>query len=306
MGKPVLVLVGSSTPIQKILPRIQAQGALQVAAIYGDPESDAATMAICEAASIPFHDMKSLRQASGLAQLQDYHPDWIFNINSMVLFKEDLLAVPTQGSLNLHCGNLPEYAGKHAHQWAIRNGETEFGVTLHWMSSHIDGGDIAGIRLFPITERDTGLSLYMKFIKEGIALVEETLSLIAQGDPVPSISQDHTKRHYFLDREAQNGAVPWTLLQQDVVNFFRAADYAPFQCPTYQPTAFCKGNKIVLQKAKAAEGQTNVPGQILTIGEKSLLVGTGSGPVLIRKWTTPEGFNLQIGDQLTSKASAHE
>lgn len=305
MGRPLLVLVGSSTPIQKILPRILAQDALEVAAIYGDSVADGPTQTICEAASIPFHDMKSLRQASGLKQLQGYHPDWIFNINSMLLFKEELLAVPKQGALNLHCGNLPEYAGKHAHQWAIRQGESEFGVTLHWMSNHIDGGEIVGIRMFPITQRDTGLSLYMKFIKEGIVLVEETLALISKGLPVPQIPQDISKRHYFLDREARDGSVPWTRPQEEVVNFFRAADYAPFQSPTYEPTAYCRGVKVVLQKAKVAEGTSDVPGQILAVEEKSLLVGTGTGPVSIRKWKADEGLNLQVGDVLTSNATAH-
>jgi len=305
MGKPVLVLVGSSTPIQKILPRILSQDALELAAIYGDPVADGPTQAICESNSIPFHDMQSLRQASGLAEMQTYHPDWIFNINSMLLFKEELLALPEQGALNLHCGNLPEYAGKHAHQWAIRRGESEFGVTLHWMSNHIDGGEIAGMRMFPITQRDTGLSLYMKFIKEGIVLVEETLALIAEGLPVPKMRQDISKRHYFLDREARDGLVPWTRSQEEVVNFFRAADYAPFQSPTYEPTAYCRGTKVVLQKAKTVEGISQVPGQILAIEEKSLLVGTGTGPISIRKWKTPEGFHLQEGDVLTSNPTAH-
>ncbi len=293
MGKPVIVFVGSSTPIQKILPGIVERGEVRVAAVYGSLRSDQATQAICMTHGIDFHPMKCLRGANGPTHLAAYHPDWVFNINSMILFGEALLAVPNQGSLNLHCGNLPEYAGKHAHQWAIRRGEVQFGVTLHWMTSHIDGGDIAGIRYFPIAPRDTGLSLYMKYIKEGIPLVEEVIGRIAKGEEVAREPQDQSKRHYFLDKEAQDGRIPWQSSQKDVLNFFRAADYAPFQSPTYQPLTYYKGVEIGMAKAKPAEGEANVPGKILAVEAKGLIVGTGTEPVHIRKVSGPEGFNLE-------------
>ncbi len=207
MKKPVIVFVGSSTPIQKLLPWELEKQSVQVAAVFGSLKSDQSTIKICEENQIPFHDMKALRGSGGAEKLAQYQPDWVFNINSMVLFGDSLLSIPTQGSLNLHCGNLPEYAGKNAHQWAIRKGEEQFGVTLHWMTSHIDGGEIAGIRYFPITPRDTGLSLYMKYIKEGIPLVAEALDRIVAGEEVPKTPQDQSKRKYFLDREAHDGTI---------------------------------------------------------------------------------------------------
>ena len=305
MQKPVIVFVGSSTPIQKLLPKVLEKGNIAVAAVFGSESADHATQEICNDHSIPFLDMKVLRGSSGSEQLAGFKPDWVFNVNSMVLFGDALLNVPTQGSLNLHCGNLPEYAGKHAHQWAIRRGETEFGVTLHWMTSHIDGGDIAGIRMFPITGRDTGLSLYMKYIKEGIPLVEEIIDRIANGEEVPRIAQDQGRRKYFLDREARNGTIPWEADQLTVLNFFRAADYAPFTSPTYVPTTWLGGHEVTMAKAKPAEGEA-APGEIIAIEEKGVVIGTGTQAVKVRKVHLPEGLELKVGDVFGKEAENGE
>lgn len=295
MDKPVIVFVGSSTPIQKILPRILGQDAVKVAAVFGDMETDLATQEICRVHHIAFLPMLALKGSDGVINLKRYAPDWVFNINSMILFGEALLAVPTQGSLNLHCGNLPAYAGKHAHQWAIRRGEEEFGVTLHWMTTHIDGGDIAGIRYFPITPRDTGLSLYMKYIKEGIPLVEEILSMISHGKGVPRVKQDQSKRHYFLDKEALDGRILWEGNQKEILDFFRAANYAPFQSPTYVPVAKYEGVEVIMGKAKAAEGESGVPGKILSIEPKGLVVGTATDPIWVRKVLPSEEIEFGVG-----------
>lgn len=295
MDKPVIVFVGSSTPIQKILPRILGQDQVRVAAVFGNMETDLATKEICKVHKIAFLPMSDLKGNNGVDNLKRFAPDWVFNINSMILFGEALLAIPSQGSLNLHCGNLPAYAGKHAHQWAIRRGEEEFGVTLHWMTSHIDGGDIAGIRYFPITPRDTGLSLYMKYIKEGIPLVEEILAMISQGKEVPRVKQDQSKRHYFLDREALDGRILWESKQHELLNFFRAANYAPFQSPTYEPTTYYGETEVKMGKAKAAEGESGVPGKILSIESKGLIIGTATDPIWVRKVVPSEDIEFEIG-----------
>lgn len=44
--------------------------------------------------------------------------------------------------LNVHLAPLPRYRGRHPLHWALINGETEFGLTIHRMSPEIDAGDI--------------------------------------------------------------------------------------------------------------------------------------------------------------------
>jgi methionyl-tRNA formyltransferase len=55
---------------------------------------------------------------------------------------EVALAVPRLGIVNLHPSFLPLYRGPVPVGWAIRNGDPEFGVTLHRMDAGLDTGAI--------------------------------------------------------------------------------------------------------------------------------------------------------------------
>lgn len=53
-------------------------------------------------------------------------------------------------ALNLHLAPLPEYRGCNQFSFAILNGDTEFGVTIHRLERGIDSGAIAFERRFAI------------------------------------------------------------------------------------------------------------------------------------------------------------
>jgi methionyl-tRNA formyltransferase len=54
-----------------------------------------------------------------------------------------LLRLPPRGWLNVHPSLLPAYRGPAPLFWALRNGEREIGVTVHFMDEQFDTGDIA-------------------------------------------------------------------------------------------------------------------------------------------------------------------
>lgn len=49
---------------------------------------------------------------------------------------------PRLGIINVHASLLPRYRGPAPVQWAIRNGDSDIGLTAHWMDRHIDTGNI--------------------------------------------------------------------------------------------------------------------------------------------------------------------
>ncbi|MFJ6459545.1 methionyl-tRNA formyltransferase [Streptomyces sp. NPDC091387] len=46
------------------------------------------------------------------------------------------------GAINVHTSMLPKYRGPIPINWAIRNGDREIGVSIHWMESEFDSGGI--------------------------------------------------------------------------------------------------------------------------------------------------------------------
>ena len=69
-----------------------------------------------------------------LARIRELQPDVLFSFYYRKLLSADLLAIPSAGCFNLHGSLLPKYRGCAPANWAILHGETQTGVTLHYMT----------------------------------------------------------------------------------------------------------------------------------------------------------------------------
>lgn len=74
--------------------------------------------------------------------LAKYEPD----IMLMATFDQKIplriSTIPRMGAINIHPSLLPKYRGPTPTHWAIINGESESGVTFHYISEEFDLGDI--------------------------------------------------------------------------------------------------------------------------------------------------------------------
>ena len=68
---------------------------------------------------------------------------------------EPLLSAPDKGFVNYHPAPLPKYKGPTEHDEAIKNEETNWGVTVHYMDEDYDTGDIIKIKKFELHEPPT-------------------------------------------------------------------------------------------------------------------------------------------------------
>lgn len=66
------------------------------------------------------------------------------------ILKPSTFDAPRLGSINLHCGKTPEYRGGPPLFWELYNGESEFGITIHKVSSKLDAGHIILEQMFPL------------------------------------------------------------------------------------------------------------------------------------------------------------
>jgi phosphoribosylglycinamide formyltransferase-1 len=68
--------------------------------------------------------------------------------------------------LNIHPSLLPKYPGLHTHQRALEAGDSEHGVTVHFVTAELDGGPtIAQIRV-PILPNDTEATLAARVLEQ--------------------------------------------------------------------------------------------------------------------------------------------
>lgn len=65
---------------------------------------------------------------------------------------EPLLSTPPKGFINYHPAPLPKYKGPTELIDAIKNNETDWGVTVHYMDENYDTGKIIKVKKIPLHE----------------------------------------------------------------------------------------------------------------------------------------------------------
>lgn len=303
--------MGNGFPATKALEVLTRDARVVVAGVFTADEGSGRLRTLCRDRGVPVEDASALKQPDAKLRLQSLAPDWLLSANSTLLLPAELLTVPACGALNLHPGRLPDYAGLHVHQWAIRNGEVSFAVTIHHMSASVDTGGIVAERAFEIGPHDTGLSLFTRCIQEGGALLAEVVGQIVEGEPLPDRKQDLARRRLYRHRDALDARVDWRWTARQVVDFARAGNYAPFTSPTYTaaldatPEYMPAPELLVAERVERIEapgassqtaGDTRAPGRILGLREGSPLVSCGDGEAVVLSRVRHAGRVFDAGD----------
>jgi methionyl-tRNA formyltransferase len=100
------------------------------------------------------------------------------------ILPQSLLDLPKFGALNVHPSLLPKYRGATPIQSALRNGETQTGVSLMLMDAGMDTGDLVLQETVDIEPDDTYGSLHDRCALFGADLLARAYDLAAHG-PLP-------------------------------------------------------------------------------------------------------------------------
>ncbi|HAM51435.1 MAG TPA: hypothetical protein DCP92_12380 [Nitrospiraceae bacterium] len=235
-------------------------------------------------AGIKVYEPEDVNDSAFLEELRLLDLDLIFNIAFLQLYKAPILSIPKFGCINFHPGPLPKYGGSNGWVWAIINGESEYGVTFHYMAEKIDAGDVIAIERFPIETDETGLSLLLKCYKYGAVSFRRVLRNILEGTVV-SASQDLRQKSYYYNRTPYDGMINTGWNAAKICDFVRALNFSPFPSPLSPAMVAFKGIKLTVTKAEVlgnAVREKPNPGEVIDITEDGLTMQTGNGAVLLR------------------------
>ena len=135
-------------------------------------------------------------------------PDFLFSCYYRHMLKKPLLDLPRLGALNLHGSLLPRYRGRCPVNWVLIHGETETGVTLHYMEEKPDKGDIVGQKRRPHHPGGHGPDPVCPDDRGRRELMRETYPLLRAG-PAPRVPQDQSRASYFGGRRPADGLISW-------------------------------------------------------------------------------------------------
>ena len=138
-------------------------------------------------ADVPLLAFDNFHDADCLAALQALAPD-LAVVDGTYVLRESVFLLPRYGSINLHCGRLPDYRGAPPAFWELHNGEREVGVTVHRVSAKLDEGPILQQELFPLDPAPAGDPLdyvrdvWLRVLRpNGLRMVAECAARIAAG-----------------------------------------------------------------------------------------------------------------------------
>jgi methionyl-tRNA formyltransferase len=163
-----------------------------------------------------------------LSALRAMSPDLAILAWWPYIIQPSVIEIPRLGCLNFHPSYLPYNRGKHYNFWSIVE-SAPFGVTLHWVDSGIDTGDIAFQSRIETSWEDTGATLYQKAQREIVRLFKEKFPEIKRGQ-IPRKPQALHEGSFHRSCELEAASRINLDLQysgRDLLNVLRARTFPP-------------------------------------------------------------------------------
>lgn len=179
-----------------------------------------------------------------LISISDF--DILISIQYHEILKERHIAKARQVAVNLHMAPLPEYRGCNQFSFAIVDGATEFGTTIHRLEERTDSGAIMFERRFAIPDNCLVADLYNQTFEESLSLFKESLPPLLSGeysfaDQEPLVGARGTSFHFRKDIETiKQIDLAWD--KEKILRHFRATYFPPFD----PPYAMNDGGKVFI------------------------------------------------------------
>lgn len=216
----------------------------------------------------------SINEPENIEKVRQIAPDFLLSFYYRNMIRPEVLEIPARGALNLHGSWLPKYRGRVPVNWAVINGETETGATLHYMVAKPDAGDIVDQEKVAIAFTDTAHDVFGKVNEAAVTVLRRAWPRLVDGS-ADRIPMDLAAGSYFGGRKPEDGRIDWNKSAVEIYNLIRGVTH-PY------PGAFTElnGMKLLIWSAWPVAG-SGQPGQVVSL--KPLCIGTGDGLLELRR-----------------------
>ena len=187
-----------------------------------------------------------------------------------------LMSATRDGFINVHPSMLPKYRGGNPYSRVIMNGETETGVTIHFMDEGFDTGDIIAQKAYHIHSKATMGTIFNELNVLGIELLLQVLQAY-ETEELPRIPQprgDFISGKGLVDGEI---FINYNRSAEEIERFIRALN--PFILAS---TTF-RGNMMKIMKAEVASDAFCIPhpaGTVAKIEDDKFFIATSKGLIV--------------------------
>lgn len=162
MKNIAIFVSGSGTNCENIIRHFSGHQQVNIALVLSN-RADAYALVRAQRLGVPtavvskseFNNEKKMNSL-----LDSYHIDFIVLAGFLLMVPSFLIRRYDHRMLNIHPALLPKHGGKgmyghHVHEAVKAAGDTETGMTVHWVSDVCDGGEIIAQFSTPLSPDDT-------------------------------------------------------------------------------------------------------------------------------------------------------
>ncbi|MBN2284805.1 MAG: polysaccharide deacetylase family protein [Tissierellales bacterium] len=166
---------------------------------FYSPYVDENLYSACRNHGINLYKTKDIHSDEGIKLVHSLQCD-IMAVCGTGILRSSVFNIPKKGTINLHQGQLPKYRGAPPGFWELWNGETQAGVTVHYIDEGVDTGDIIDQEIVPIFKYDDLNSLQKKLIEISLTIYPNAIKTIAtESNRRIRQQKDSGKQYYFPD-----------------------------------------------------------------------------------------------------------
>ena len=240
---------------------------------------------------IPVFMPENVNTTEWIERVAALQPDLILSVYFRSMIHSPILALPRLGAWNMHGSLLPKYRGRSPINWAVLQGESRIGMTLHRMVRRADAGAIVGQEGVEIGPRDTAEQAFRKVLPCARRVLARQIDALLTGT-ARETPQDEAQATYFGGRKPDDGRIDWRQPTKRIFDLIRAVT-DPY------PGAFTDvdGARLMVwwaePVARPANSAAAQPGEILSLSP--LIVASTDGALELSKmeWRgSPPGLHV--------------
>jgi methionyl-tRNA formyltransferase len=208
------------------------------------------------------------------------------------ILRDDFIAVPRLGTLNLHASILPAYRGASPIQTAVACGDVQTGMTLMRIVRELDAGPVADVERVDIARLDTALDVEAKLSGCAVALLRRALPRLARGE-LSFVPQDASLATFCRRLGKPDGVLDFAAS----ASVLSARVNGLFSWPSVAVDIL--GTSVRVGLSDAVDGGAPAPpGTVTGSDALGLLVATGSGTLRLRRLQRPGGRMIDASEFL--------
>lgn len=253
---------------------------------------------------------ESIKTAESVANLQALNADLFVVAAYGQMLSSAVLAVPPQGTINIHASLLPKYRGATPIHAAILSGDVETGVTIIEIEPKMDAGPMLGRVVTPIDSSETTGQLEQRLAALAVPLTLRVIDEIIAGT-VSRELQDPAQVTRVRKLSKADGRIDWKQSAEQIARHVRGMQPWPGSFTELHQTGKPPLRLLVLtvETVAADSSEATALGTVASVADHQLIVSCGEGCLKIislqpdgkRPMTTADflrGRHVVLGDQL--------